>query len=38
MGEGHHLYKIKGKDYDISAMPGGPVNQMIAKADSIDGP
>ena len=23
MGEGHHLYKIKGKYYDISAMPGG---------------
>ena len=38
MGEGHHLYKINGKYYDISAMPGGPVNQMIAKADSIDGP
>ena len=38
MGEGHHLYKINGKYYDISAMPGGPVNQMVAKADSIDGP
>ncbi len=38
MGEGHHLYKIKGKYYDISAIPGGPVNQMIARADSIDGP
>ena len=38
MGEGHHLYKIKGKYYDISAIPGGAVNQMIAKADSIDGP
>ena len=38
MGEGHHLYKVKGKYYDISAMPGGPVNQMIARADSIDGP
>ncbi len=38
MGEGHHLYKIKGKYYDISAIPGGPVNQMVAKADSIDGP
>ncbi len=23
MGEGHHLYKIKGKYYDISAIPGG---------------
>lgn len=38
MGEGHHLYKIKGKYYDVSAMPGGAVNQMVAKADSIDGP
>ncbi|MGO8763768.1 MAG: family 43 glycosylhydrolase [Limisphaerales bacterium] len=38
MGEGHHLYKINGKYYDISAIPGGAVNQMVAKADSIDGP
>jgi xylan 1,4-beta-xylosidase len=38
MGEGHHLYKIRGKYYDISAIPGGPVNQMVARADSIDGP
>ncbi len=38
MGEGHHLYKIAGKYYDVSAIPGGSVNQMVAKADSIDGP
>jgi xylan 1,4-beta-xylosidase len=38
MGEGHHLYKINGKYIDISAIPGGTVNQMVAKADSIDGP
>jgi hypothetical protein len=38
MGEGHHLYKIKGKYYDVSAIPGGPVDQMVARADSIDGP
>ncbi|HXR08662.1 MAG TPA: glycoside hydrolase 43 family protein, partial [Candidatus Acidoferrum sp.] len=38
MGEGHHLYKIKGKYVDLSAMPGGPVDQMVATADSIDGP
>ena len=38
MGEGHHLYKINGKYYDISAIPGGAVNQMVARADSIDGP
>ncbi len=38
MGEGHHLYKINGKYVDVSAIPGGPVNQMVAVADSIDGP
>ena len=38
MGEGHHLYKVKGKYVDISAIPGGAVNQMVAVADSIDGP
>lgn len=38
MGEGHHLYKINGKYYDVSAIPGGTVNQVVAKADSIDGP
>lgn len=38
MGEGHHLYKINGTYYDISAIPGGPVDQMVARADSIDGP
>ena len=38
MGEGHHLYKINGKYYDVSAIPGGTVNQMVARADSIDGP
>ena len=38
MGEGHHLYKINGKYIDISAIPGGAVNQMVAIADSIDGP
>lgn len=38
MGEGHHLYKIKGRYIDISAIPGGPVDQMVAVADSIEGP
>jgi beta-xylosidase len=38
MGEGHHLYKVSGKYYDVSAIPGGPVDQMVARADSIDGP
>ncbi len=38
LGEGHHLYKVNGKYVDISAIPGGAVNQMVAVADSIDGP
>ena len=38
MGEGHHLYKINGKYFDISAIPGGTVDQMVASADAIDGP
>jgi len=38
MGEGHHFYKIKGKYVDVSAIPGGPVDQMVAVGDSIDGP
>jgi beta-xylosidase len=38
MGEGHHLYKINGKYVDLSAIPGGTVDQMVAIADSIDGP
>jgi len=38
MGEGHHLYKIRGRYFDISAIPGGTVDQMVASADSIDGP
>ncbi len=38
LGEGHHLYKINGKYVDVSAIPGGAVDQMVAVADSIDGP
>lgn len=38
MGEGHHLYKVNGKYYDISAIPGATTDQMVARADSIDGP
>ena len=38
MGEGHHLYKINGKYVDVSAIPGGAVDQMVAVADSIRGP
>ncbi len=38
MGEGHHLYKIHGEYVDVSAIPGGPVDQMVAVADCIEGP
>lgn len=38
MGEGHHLYKINGKYYDVSAIPGAHTDQAVARADSIDGP
>jgi xylan 1,4-beta-xylosidase len=38
MGEGHHLYKINGKYYDVSAIPGATTDQMVARANSIDGP
>jgi beta-xylosidase len=38
MGEGHHLYKINGKYYDVSAIPGATTDQLVARADSIDGP
>lgn len=38
MGEGHHLYKINGKYYDVSAIPGAHTDQVVARANSIDGP
>ncbi|MFC1551168.1 family 43 glycosylhydrolase [Candidatus Latescibacterota bacterium] len=38
MGEGHHLYKINGVYYDVSAIPGATTDQMVARAESIDGP
>jgi GH35 family endo-1,4-beta-xylanase/beta-xylosidase len=38
MGEGHHLYKINGKYYDVSAIPGAHTDQVVARADSIYGP
>jgi xylan 1,4-beta-xylosidase len=38
MGEGHHLYKINGKYVDVSAIPGAHTDQVVARADSIDGP
>src|SRR5215470_6253454 len=38
MGEGSHFYKIKGKYYIVSAIPGAHVPMKCARADKIDGP
>jgi beta-xylosidase len=38
MGEGHHLYKMKGKYFNVSAIPGAHTDQVVARADSINGP
>jgi xylan 1,4-beta-xylosidase len=38
LGEGHRLYKIRGKYFDVSAIPGGHTDQVVARADSLDGP
>ncbi|HVY71852.1 MAG TPA: family 43 glycosylhydrolase [Verrucomicrobiae bacterium] len=38
MGEGLHIYKIKGKYYIVSAEPGAHTNLLCARADSLEGP
>jgi len=38
LGEGHHLYKINGQYFDVSAIPGAHTDEAVARADSIDGP
>ena len=38
MGEGSHFYKIKGKYYIVSAIPGAHVPMKCARADKPDGP
>jgi len=38
MGEGSHFYKIKGKYYIISAIPGAHVPMKCARADGLTGP
>ena len=37
MGEGHHLYRINGKYFDVSAIPGH-TRIRSSRADSMDGP
>jgi xylan 1,4-beta-xylosidase len=38
MGEGSHIYKIKGTYYIVSAIPGAHVPMKCARADSLNGP
>ena len=38
MGEGHHLYKIKGKYYLVDAWYNGVMRMPVARADNITGP
>jgi xylan 1,4-beta-xylosidase len=38
MGEGSHFYKIKGKYYIVSAIPGAHVPMKCARADTLAGP
>jgi beta-xylosidase len=38
MGEGSHIYKLKGKYYIVSAIPGAHVPMKCARADKITGP
>lgn len=38
MGEGSHFYKINGKYYIVSAIPGAHVPMKCARADSLAGP
>jgi len=38
MGEGSHIYKLKGKYYIVSAIPGAHVPMKCARADRLTGP
>lgn len=38
MGEGSHFYKIQGKYYIVSAIPGAHVPMKCARADKLTGP
>jgi beta-xylosidase len=38
MGEGSHFYKIRGKYYIVSAVPGAHVPMKCARADRLSGP
>jgi len=38
VGEGFHFYKIDGRYYLISAIPGGHTPMVVARSSSLDGP
>ena len=38
MGEGSHIYKLKGKYYIVSAIPGAHVPMKCARAAKLEGP
>lgn len=38
MGEGSHFYKLNGKYYIVSAVPGAHVPMKCARADLLEGP
>ena len=38
MGEGSHFYKIKGRYYIVSAIPGAHTPMKCARADKLAGP
>jgi beta-xylosidase len=38
MGEGLHFYKIKGRYFIVSAIPGAHTPMVVARADKPDGP
>lgn len=38
VGEGLHFYKINGRYYIVSAIPGAHTPMVCARADSLDGP
>jgi xylan 1,4-beta-xylosidase len=38
MGEGSHIYKLRGRYYIVSAIPGAHVPMKCARADRIEGP
>jgi beta-xylosidase len=37
MGEGQHFYKINGKYFIVSAIPGAHTDQVVARCDTLDG-